>query len=118
MRISVELCAVFAANGEPALLLALDVDLAELLFEFHDVLVKSVQQQLCVLGRHHDARHHFCLGHARQDAREIHDKFCGRVRDNGEVGIDAFRLFFTEFDTYLLTLILLLRLSCFFVPVR
>ena len=57
------------------------LDFAELLFVFKDVLLQGHEQTLGMFGRHDDATSHFGLRHARQDASEIENEIAWRMRD-------------------------------------
>ena len=51
-----------------------------------------------MLRRHDEARLNFRFGHTGKDARKVQHKFRGRVIDDGEVGVNAFRLFFAKLE--------------------
>lgn len=87
-------------------LVAKNFDFAERGFIFLDVLLQRAHEGFGVLRRHDDARLHPRLRRAGKEPHEIDHKLCGRVIDDGEIGVDAFRLFFAQLDVDLLLLLL------------
>ena len=61
-------------------LLTVDFYLAKRLFIFFDVVPERVQEEARMLGCGDDTGEDFRLGNTREDASEIDDEFCGRVR--------------------------------------
>ncbi len=92
------------------LLLAVDDDLAVLLFELVDIIGQGMEKELGMLRRHNDACMHSRLGYTRQNACVVDDEFSRRMRNDGKVGIDSFGFLLAELDRHLL--LLLFWLGC------
>ena len=73
---------------------SLYLNFAECLFVFLNIVSECIHQKLCMLWRRNNAGMHFRFRDAGKNARKVDDKFCGRMRDDGEVGINSFRFFF------------------------
>lgn len=87
--------------------LSMDLYFAELLLKLADVVLKSTEQKLRMLGCHYYPGMYFCLWHSGKHTGEIYDKFGGGMRDDGEVRVNTFRLFFPELYIDLLSGLLL-----------
>ena len=94
-----------AATGTEAkgmIALIIDTDLSILRFEAVEILSHCVQQELQMLRCHDDTREHAGARNTGRDTREVDDELRGRMRDDREIGINAFGLFFAQFDLELL----------------
>ena len=67
--------------------LAAELDRAELVLIFADIVRKGIEKTLGMLRRHHDAAADLGFGNAGEHRGEIDDEFAVGVGDNREVGI-------------------------------
>lgn len=81
------------------------IDGAEGLFIFCDVVLQSQEQALGVFGSEHNARFYIGFGYTRQYADEVHDHLGAGMGDDGQVGVDAFGHLGRQFDLQLVGIV-------------
>lgn len=77
------------------------VDGAECLFVFEDIILQGEKQALGVFGSQYDAALYIGFGHTREHSDEVEHHFCARMSDDGQVGIDTFGYFGRQLDLQL-----------------
>ena len=78
----------------------------------HDILLKSGQEALGMLGSQDDAAAHLGLGQAGEHASKIYDELARRMGDDSEIGIFALRLVGCQLNLQSL-LLLFVFVHCF-----